>query len=130
MAKGQQEKALDKAVFSAKKGSSRVPSRPSSAGTSSRSRRSPPRPSSRSKQATETIKNLLRSQRQQKTLDDWIKNFREDYKADTNCASDYEVAECKNGPDETTDTGAASGGSAPGPGPARPAAAPQPQSTP
>ena len=45
-----------------------------------------------------------------------IKDFREDYKADTDCAVDYEVAECKNGPDEPTDTGAASGGAPQGQG--------------
>ena len=61
-------------------------------------------------QSEETIKNLLRSERQQKTLDKWIKEFREEYKDDTNCADDYRVAECKNAPKEKTDTGPASGG--------------------
>ncbi len=66
-------------------------------------------------QAKETIRNLLRSQRQQKALDSFIKNFREDYKDKTVCAEDYRIAECKNGPKEKTNTGPASGG-APGGG--------------
>ena len=49
-------------------------------------------------QATETIKNLLRSQRQQKTLDDSIKNFREDYKDKTHCATDYEWPSARTAP--------------------------------
>ena len=61
-------------------------------------------------QATETIKNLLRSQRQQKALDEFVKDFREDYRTKTDCADDYQVAECKNAPKDETDTGAASGG--------------------
>jgi foldase protein PrsA len=84
-------------------------------------------------QASETIKNLLRSQRQQKALDDFIKDFRENYRADTSCADDYEVAECSNGPDET-DTGAASGGTPQGQGQQQqtpaPTPTPQPQSQP
>ena len=78
--------------------SSRARSRPSSAGTCSRSRRSRPPRSSRSSRPRDTIKNLLRSQRQQKALDAFIKDFREEYKDETNCSDDYRVAECKNAP--------------------------------
>jgi foldase protein PrsA len=56
-------------------------------------------------QSRDTIKNLLRSQRQQKTLDAFIKDFREEYKDETNCSDDYRVAECKNAPKEDTDSG-------------------------
>ena len=64
-------------------------------------------------------------------LDDFIKDFREDYRSDTSCADDYEVAECSNGPDET-DTGAASGGTPQGQGQQQqtPTPTPQPQSQP
>jgi foldase protein PrsA len=63
-------------------------------------------------QATDTIKNLLRSERQQKSLDAFVKDFREDYKDKTNCGDDYRVPECKNAPKEKTDTGQ-TGGAAP-----------------
>ncbi len=56
-------------------------------------------------QSRDTIKNLLRSQRQQKTLDAFIKDFREEYKDETNCSDDYRVAECKNAPKDA-DSGA------------------------
>ena len=57
-------------------------------------------------QARDTIKNLLRSQRQQKALDAFIKDFREEYKDKTDCSDDYRVAECKNAPKDETNTGA------------------------
>jgi foldase protein PrsA len=124
VAKGQQEKALDTAVFSAKKGTLEGPVKTQFGWYVFEVSKITPASQQSLSEATETIKNLLRSQRQQKTLDDWIKNFREDYKAETNCASDYEVAECKNGPDESTDTGAASGGAPQGQAPPQ---TPQPQ---
>ena len=61
-------------------------------------------------QAKDTIRNLLRSQREQKALDEFVKDFREKYKDKTNCADDYRVAECKNAPKDASDTGPASGG--------------------
>ena len=61
-------------------------------------------------ESKDTIKNLLRSQRQQKALDAFVKQFREDYKDETNCADDYRVVECKNAPKDESNTGPASGG--------------------
>ena len=101
VAKGQQEKALDEAVFTAKKGALEGPVKTQFGWYVFEVTKITPASQQSLEEATETIKNLLRSQRQQKALDDFIKDFREDYKADTNCADDYEVAECKNGPDET-----------------------------
>ena len=129
VAKGQQEKSLDEAVFNAKKGTLEGPVKTQFGWYVFEVTKIVPASQQSLEEATETIKNLLRSQRQQKTLDDWIKNFREDYKAETNCASDFEVAECKNGPDEATDTGAASGGAPQGQGQA-PAPQQQAPSTP
>jgi foldase protein PrsA len=119
VAKGQQEKSLDDAVFNAEKGSLEGPVKTQFGWYVFEVSKITPASQQSLEEATETIKSLLRSQRQQKALDDFIKDFREDYKADTSCASDYEVAECSNGPDEPTDTGAASGGS--------PEGTPQPQ---
>jgi hypothetical protein len=70
----------------------------------------------------------LRSQRQQKALDAFIKSFREDYKDKTECADDYRVAECQNAPKDESETGPASGGNPGGqPQPQQPA---QPAPTP
>jgi foldase protein PrsA len=71
-------------------------------------------------ESKDTIKNLLRSQRQQKALDEFVKQFREDYKDETNCADDYRVVECKNAPKEESDTGPASGGNPTGQQPQQP----------
>ena len=45
-----------------------------------------------------------------RSWDEFIKDFREEYKDKTVCADDFRVAECKNAPKEKTNTGPASGG--------------------
>ncbi|HEU0024913.1 MAG TPA: peptidyl-prolyl cis-trans isomerase [Thermoleophilaceae bacterium] len=130
VAKGQQEKSLDEAVFAAEKGTLEGPVKTQFGWYVFEVTKIEPASQQSLEQATETIKNLLRSQRQQTALDDFIKDFREDYKADTDCASDYEVAECSNGPDEGTDTGPASGGAPQGAEPQQPTPQPTPQPQP
>ena len=98
MAKGQQEKALDEAVFAAEKGELEGPVKTQFGWYVFEVTKITPASQQSLEEAKETIKNLLRSQRQQKALDDFIKDFREDYKDDTNCADDYVVAECKQRP--------------------------------
>ena len=102
VAKGQQEKALDEAVFSAEKGELEGPvktqfgyyvfevtkSRPPRSSRSSRPRRRSATCSARSA-----------SRRRSTTF---VKDFREKYKDETDCAEGYEVAECKNAPKEPT----------------------------
>lgn len=110
VAKGQQEKALDTAVFGAEKGVVSGPVKTQFGWYVFEVTKVTPASQQTLEQSKETIKNLLKSQKQQKSLDDFIKDFREKYKEKTDCASDYEVAECKNGPEEKTNTGSASGG--------------------
>jgi foldase protein PrsA len=132
VAEGQQEKAFNDAIFAAKKGSIEGPVKTQFGWYVFEVTRVKPASQQTLEQSEETIKNLLRSQKQQKALDDWIKDFRERYKEKTTCADDYEVAECDNAPRERTDTGPASGGApqgqpAPGGQPApQGGAAPQP----
>jgi foldase protein PrsA len=71
--------------------------------------------------AEEAIRGLLRSEREQKSLQDFIEDFREEGKEETNCADEFVVAECSNAPEEDTNTAPASGG-APGAPPAAPSA--------
>ena len=80
----------------------------------------------------ETIRQQLRSQREQKVLDDFSKDFRDEYTDKTQCAEDFRIAECGNAPKDTTDTappapGGAPQGTPPGAAPqgAPPGAAPQ-----
>ncbi len=113
LAKGKQDPALDKAAFAAKKGELAGPVKTQfgyyvfEVGTvKAASQQS-------LDQARDTIRNLLRSQREQKALDKFVKEFRKKYKDMTNCSEDYRVAECKNAPKSSTDT-APQGGAQPG----------------
>jgi foldase protein PrsA len=131
VAEGQQEKAFNDAIFAAKRGSLEGPVKTQFGWYVFEVTKIKPASQQTLEQSEETIKNLLRSQRQQKALDEWIKDFRERYKGETVCADDFEVAECDNAPREGTDTGPASGGAPQGQqAPGQPApqggAAPQP----
>jgi foldase protein PrsA len=123
--KGQQEKAFDEAIFSADKGELVGPVKTQFGWYVFEVDKITEASQQTLEQSKETIRNLLRSQGQQKALDDWIKNFREEYKDETSCADDFRIAECSNAPKEETDTGPASGGN-PG-GTPQPAPAPTPQ---
>ena len=98
VAKGQQDKALEDAVFAASKGELQGPVKTQFGWYVFEVEKITPASQQSLDQARDTIKNLLRSQRQQKALDAFIKDFREEYKDKTNCADDYRVAECKNAP--------------------------------
>jgi foldase protein PrsA len=132
VSEGQQEKAFDEAIFEAKKGELEGPVKTQFGWYVFKVEKVTKASQQTLEQSKETIKNLLRSQRQQKALDGFIKSFREDYKDQTDCADDYRVAECKNAPKDETNTGPASGGN---PGaqpqqPAQPAPTPTPPNTP
>jgi foldase protein PrsA len=127
VSEGQQEKAFDKAIFEAKKGKLRGPVKTQFGWYVFKVEKVTKASQQTLEQSKETIKNLLRSQRQQKALDAFIKSFREDYKDETDCADDYRVAECQNAPKDETDTGPASGGN---PGAQQPAPTPTPQTPP
>jgi foldase protein PrsA len=121
--KGQQERAFDKAIFAASKGKIQGPVKTQFGWYVFEVQKVTPASQQSLDQSKQTIKNLLKSQNQQKALDKWIKDFRERYKDKTECADDFKTAECKNGPSEKTNTGPASGGA---PGGAPPPQAPQP----
>jgi foldase protein PrsA len=118
VAKGQQDKAFEDAVFDAQKGELEGPVKTQFGWYVFEVEKILPASQQSLDQARDTIKNLLRSERQQKALDAFIKDFREQYKDDTNCADDFRVAECKNAPkEEKTDTGAGPTGQTPTPEP-------------
>jgi foldase protein PrsA len=123
VSKGQQEKALDDAVFAARKGELEGPVKTQFGWYVFEVRKITPASQQTLEESRETIRNLLRSQGQQRALDDFIKQFREDYKQQTHCAEDYRVAECENAPKESTETGPAAGGQPNG----QPQQAPPPQ---
>ncbi len=124
--RNQQDKAVDKAAFSAKKGQLVGPVKGQFGYAVLKVTKIKPASQQSLAQAKETIRNLLRGQKEQKALNKFIKEFRESYKEKTNCAEDFRVAECKNAPKEKTDTGPASGG-APGGAPGAPQGGAPPQ---
>jgi foldase protein PrsA len=124
VSEGQQEKAFDKAIFEAPKGRLEGPVKTQFGWYVFEVEKVTKASQQTLEESKETIRNLLRSQRQQKALDAFIKSFREDYKDQTECADDYRVAECKNAPKDESDTGPASGGN-PGGQPQQPAPSPE-----
>ena len=77
MSKGQQEKALDSAVFAAKKGKVEGPVKTQFGYYVFQVTKVKKASQQTLKQAKETIRNLLRSQREQKALDEFVKDFRD-----------------------------------------------------
>jgi foldase protein PrsA len=109
VAQGQQEPAFDKAIFGAKKGTLEGPVKTQFGYYVFKVTKVTPASQQSLDQSKATIMNLLKSQRQQKALDKFIKDFRNQYKDKTVCADAYRVAECKNAPKTKTST--TSGGS-------------------
>jgi foldase protein PrsA len=110
VSEGQQEKAFDTAIFAAPKNKLKGPIKTQFGWYVFKVEKVTKASQQTLDESKDTIKNLLRSQRQQKALDAFVKQFREDYKDQTNCADDYRVVECKNAPKGESDTGPASGG--------------------
>lgn len=111
VAKGQQEPAFDEAIFSARRGRITGPVETQFGWYVFEVTKITPADQQTLQEAAEQIRNLLRSEREQKALDDFIEDFREKYKDETACADGFVIQDCENAPDAETDTGPASGGS-------------------
>ena len=105
VSEGQQEKAFDTAIFAAPKNKIEGPVKTQFGWYVFKVEKVTKASQQTLDESKDTIKNLLRSQRQQKALDAFVKQFREDYKGETNCADDYRVVECKNAPKDESNTG-------------------------
>src|SRR5919109_1056411 len=81
----QAKRALDEAVFAARKGQIEGPVKTQFGWYVFEVEKITPASQQTLEESKETIRNLLRSQGQQKALDDFIKEFRENYKDDTEC---------------------------------------------
>lgn len=110
VARGQQEQAFDQAIFAAKRGQLTGPVKTQFGWYVFEVTKITPADQQTLAEAKETIRNLLRSEREQKALDDFIEDFRKKYKDETQCADGFVIADCDNAPSEA-DTGPASGGS-------------------
>ena len=95
---GQQDKALEKAVFSAPTGKLTGPVK-TQVGYYVFEVTKVKRPSQQTlEQAEPTIRQLLASESQQTKLSDFTKRFREKWKAKTECREGFATPDCKNGP--------------------------------
>ena len=114
VAKGQQEKALDNAIFAAKKGKLVGPVKTQFGYYVFDVTKITPASQQTLDQAKTTIKQTLASQNQQKAIDTFVKSFRKRWKAKTDCQDAYRTQECKNAPKATpTPTAAAPTGAQP-----------------
>ena len=103
VSKGQQEKALDDAIFNAKKGELVGPVKTQFGYYDFLVNKITPASQQSLQQATPTIKQLLAAQNQQKALDAFVKKFRTKWKDKTECREGYTTPDCKNGPKATPD---------------------------
>lgn len=98
VSKGQQDPAVSKAAFKAKKGKLEGPVKGQFGYYIFEVSKVKGATQQSEAQASDTIRNVLKSKRQQTALKKFIKDFRSRYKDQTNCADDFRVAECKNAP--------------------------------
>jgi foldase protein PrsA len=101
VAKGQQEKALDDAVFSAKKGELTGPVKTQFGYYVFQVTKVTKASQQSLDQAKTTIKQLLASQQQQKALDSFVKDFQKRWKEKTDCRDGYRTQDCSNAPKAT-----------------------------
>jgi foldase protein PrsA len=109
VAKGQQEKALDDAVFKAPKSKLEGPVKTQFGYYVFKVTKVTPASQQTLTQATPTIKQLLQSQNQQKALDDFVKDFQKRWKDKTDCRSGFVTQDCKNAPKAKTTSTVAPG---------------------
>jgi len=101
VAKGQQEKALDDAVFSAKKGELTGPIKTQFGYYVFQVSKVNKASQQSLNDAKTTIKQLLASQQQQQALDKFVKSFQKRWKDKTDCRDGYRTQDCSNAPKAT-----------------------------
>jgi foldase protein PrsA len=101
VAKGQQEKAFDTAIFGADKGKIVGPVKTQFGFYVFKVDKINAASQQTLEQAKATIKQVLASQNQQKALDTFVKDFRKKWKEQTECREGYVTQDCKNAPKAT-----------------------------
>jgi foldase protein PrsA len=102
--KGQQEKALDAATFSASKGQIKGPVKTQFGYYVFEVTKITPGTQQTLAQSKASIKQLLVSQQQQTKLDAFVKDFQKKWKDRTECQKGYQTTDCKNAPKQTATT--------------------------
>jgi foldase protein PrsA len=106
VAKGQQEKALDDAIFKAEKGKLVGPIKTQFGYYVLEVSKVTPAKQQSLEQSKASIQQILTSDGQRKALDKFGKDYRKRWKAETACRKGFTTADCKNGP-KTQSTAAA-----------------------
>jgi foldase protein PrsA len=101
VAKGQQEKAFDDAIFKARKGKISGPVKTQFGWYVFRVDKVTKPSQQTLAEAKPTIKQVLASQNQQKALDAFVKDFRKKWKEKTECRDEFATQDCKNAPKPT-----------------------------
>jgi foldase protein PrsA len=117
VAKGQQEKSFDTAIFSAKKNQLEGPVKTQFGYYVFKVTNITPASQQSLKEAHDTIVNLLRSQQEQTAINNFVKDYQKKYKGKTNCAKGFVIDSCKNAPKPKKGTTGPVSGSAPQPVP-------------
>jgi foldase protein PrsA len=128
IAKGQQEKSLDTAVFSAQKDQLVGPVKTQQGYYVFKVSKITPAAKQSIEQSKEGIRQLLLSQKQQQQLDSFTQGFREKWRDKTNCLKVFVIPDCSNGTQPQTGLGV--GGPPAKSGTGTPPALTPPQSTP
>jgi parvulin-like peptidyl-prolyl isomerase len=98
VAKGQQEKALDAAVFKAKKGAITGPVKTQFGYYVFVVTKVTAAEQQSLRESSASIKQILGQENQRKALETYGKDYRERWKSATKCRDDYTVADCDNAP--------------------------------
>jgi parvulin-like peptidyl-prolyl isomerase len=98
VAKGQQEKALDDAIFKADKGKLVGPVKTQFGWYVLEVSNITPAKQQSLDQSKASIQQILTSDNQRKALDKFGNDYRKRWKAETSCRQGYTTADCKNGP--------------------------------
>lgn len=116
VAKGQQEKALDNAIFKAAKGKLVGPVKTQFGYYVLKVTKITPASQQTLEQTKATIKQTLGAQNQQKALETFAKGYQKRWREKTECREGFATPECKNGP-KPTPTPTAAPGQVPGQAP-------------
>ncbi len=121
VSKGQQEKALDDAVFGAATKKLTGPVKTQFGFYVFEVEKITKASQQTLQEATPTIRQLLASENQQKALDQFVKDFRKDWKDKTECREGFKTADCKGEkePAASPTPAGAGGAGAPAPGSAQ-----------
>jgi foldase protein PrsA len=109
VSKGQQEGAFDAALFAGVKNKIAGPIKTDTGYYVFRVTKITPGTKQTLAQSKQGIKQLLASQNQQKKLDTFSTNFRNEWRANTDCATDYVIPDCRNGRAPTPEAPAPTG---------------------